>query len=116
MRLRVGSLIAVCMCGATTMPQYFLTGRNAQGKVIRQQVQAANPDAAVGRMQAQGFTEVTLLTDDVLSSKSYAPLREHMSADQIIRYSQMTRWGRFWYILGRLYWQMSWMCAVALGW
>ncbi|HVW01301.1 MAG TPA: hypothetical protein VHB77_13205, partial [Planctomycetaceae bacterium] len=113
---RVGLPIAVCMCGATIMPQYFLTGRNAQGKEIRQQVEAANPDEAVGRLQSQGFTEITLLTDDILSSKSYAPLREHMSPDQIIRYAQLTRWGRFWHILLRLYWQTGWMCALALGW
>lgn len=100
---------------------YLASGRNAKGKTASVRVRAASAMGVVETLEAEGFTDIVLHTDDAMaeaagevqdsSEESILPDDPHLSAKHEIRMQTQSRLGYFVFMLRKFFWTARWQWA-----
>lgn len=100
------------------MPVFLISATDERGKRDTHRVEAVDSQDAYQEMEARGFTQIVLHTDDAGATASamwpHDPdVEEHVSAADMVKFQYHTSFGFFLYMLKSLYWKMRWGLALA---
>jgi tetratricopeptide (TPR) repeat protein len=86
------------------MPEFLVTGDSPQGRTETVRLEAPTADAAVKRLQQQGYREIVLHTDDVSARYTQqSAVEETISPEEFVRLRNLGPLGNLLFLLRKMY-------------
>jgi tetratricopeptide (TPR) repeat protein len=94
------------------MPEYLLSGTDADGRSVTESVVAPSADEAVQRYRARGYADVVLHSDEVMGHLLDPRVLEHMTPRDYLALGRVSRFGFVLRTIWRLYRQQWYLFAL----